>query len=292
MRARARLEAALAPDCGTTHITRLRSEPPLTLRPTKLGRDEPRELWNLGDGGAARVSVAAAAAGPIGGDQLRLEIDVGPGATLVLRTVGASLALPGPHGESSRAETTIRVAAGATVVWLPQPLIAASRCNHRAVTTMALDEGARLLAREELVLGRRGECCGSIRQRLRVTLAGRALYDQELCIGEADGWDGPAVTGGRRALGTLLLVDPALDPATRTASVGGAGVDSAILPLARAGTVVTALADDSLTLRRHLDREWISVQGGPRPAEPAAGDDTTARPEPPVRSRRARTADV
>jgi len=260
MQACARLEAALAPGADATRITRLRSEPPLTLRPTKLGRDEPRGLWNLGDGRAARVSIAAAAAGPVGGDRLRLEVGVGRGATLVLRAVGASLALPGPHGAGSGAETRVDVAAGATFVWLPQPVIAAARCRHRAVTTIALAEGARLLAREELVLGRRGETCGSIRQRLRVTVGGRPLYDQELCVGaDADGWDGPAVTGGRRALGTLLVVDPTLEPGV--ASTVSLDLDGAILPLEGAGALVTALAPDSLTLRRQLDRGFRSIQG-------------------------------
>lgn len=254
MRAHARLAVAADQATGRTRITRLRSDPPLVLRPTNPAGQEPPRRWNLAGPSTARASLAAAAAGPIGGDHLGLDIDVGPGAALVLRNVAATLALPGPHGQPSHSVATVRVAAGGVLVWLPGPLIAAAGCHHHAATCVALEHGARLLAREELLLGRHGEQPGTIHQHLRVTVDDRPLHHQQLTVAaEAQGWDGPAVTRGRRALGSLLVVDPDWNnhpiPDRTTTTVAA---DTALMPLAGPAALLTALAPDAHTLRHQL----------------------------------------
>ncbi len=256
MRAHARLEVTADRDRSgrvRTRISRLRSDAPLVLRPTAAV--EPTGRWN--PHGAAHVALAAAAAGPIGGDHLRLDVEVAAGAALVVRSVAATLVLPGPHGRPSRTETHLRVAPAGTLVWLPEPVIAAGRCDHHATTRIDLEPGARLLAREELLLGRHGETPGTVHQRLRVTLAGRPLHDQEFAVGpDVPGWHGPAVTGGHRALGTLLVITPDSPPDTRPAdpTPTSTGADTAVMRLTPTATLLTVLADDALTLRRHLDR--------------------------------------
>lgn len=181
---------------------------------------------------------------------------MGQGAALVLRSVAASLVLPGPHGTPSCSEVTVRVGQDATLVWLPGQVIAAGGCRHDALTHITLEPGARLLSREELLLGRHGERPGTVRQRLRVTLAGRPLHDQELFVGpDAPGWVGPAVLGGRRAVGAVLVVDPEwTDPAEgRHHFTVTTGTDAALLPLGGPAVLLTALAHDALTLHRRLD---------------------------------------
>jgi urease accessory protein len=257
MRASARLEVTSRPGRAgkqRTTITGLRSDPPLVLRPTHPVRPEPLQRWGLGGCSTARVSLVSGAAGPVGGDELRLDVEVGRGAVLVLRAVAASVVLPGPHGAASSLRTRVRVGRDATLVWLPGQVIAAQGCKHEAVTHIDLDDGARLLVREELLLGRHAEQPGSIRQRLRVTLAGRPLHDQELAVGsEASGWAGPAVTGGRRATGTVLVVDPELDRAAGQPIAGTATDSGAVLPLAGPAVLLTALANDAHALRQRLD---------------------------------------
>jgi urease accessory protein len=231
------------------------------LRPVHPAGPEPLRRWSLSDLAPARVSLTAGAAGPVGGDHLRLSIDVGPGAALVLRTVAATLVLPGPHGQPSRSELSVRVAERGILVWLPGPVIAARGCHHETVTRVTLEPGARLLLREELLLGRHAERPGSIRQRLRVCLGDRPLYDQTLALGPgATGWDGPAVSGGRRALGSILVVDPAWDGGARDVLAPSARADSALMPLSGPGVLVTALANDALSLRDRLNAGLADIE--------------------------------
>lgn len=233
---------------GGSRLVRMRSQAPLVLRPTAIARDWPV----VGDRpDAVRVSLAAGAAGPVGGDQLFLDVHVGPHSTLVLDEVSARLLLPGPHDEASHTRATITVGTGGTFVWLPQPVIAAHGCRHRNDVRVELDDDASLLLREELILGRHGEPPGTVAQHVRVHQAGRALYDQQLKVGPgAAGWDSPAVAGRNRALGSLLVVDPAWT--SRTPPSGIVANQAAVLPLAGPAVLVSASSPDSLALRRAL----------------------------------------
>jgi urease accessory protein len=241
MRATARL-VAVAGEAGGTRMAVLRSQSPLVLRRT----------------GPADVHLVGGAAGPLGGDELRLDIDVGPGAELRLRTVAASVALPGGDGSASRLELRARVAAGARLEWLPEPLIAAAGCCHVAAATVDLAAGARLVWREELVCGRYGEEPGDARLALAVDYDGGPLYRNALAVGPgAPGWHGPAVLGGARAAGSVLLVEPAWAEHPPAATV--LGPTAAVLPLAGPAVLVTATAPDALTLRRHLDAGYRTL---------------------------------
>lgn len=234
---------------GRTRVGTLRSAAPFVLRPTHPKGPEP---WTAGDSGAARICLAAGAAGPLGGDELALGIDVGAGSTLVLRQVSASLVLPGPRGEWSALRIGVRVGSGGTLSWLLEPMIAARGCRHRSDVRVELEAGARLVLREELLLGRHGEQPGDVVQNLRIRYDGRPLLHQQLAVGPtAPGWDGAAVTGGRRALGSLVVVDPAWasDPPERTLL----GDTAAVMPLPGPAALVSVLAPDARALRCCLE---------------------------------------
>jgi urease accessory protein len=257
MLARAALATELATG-GRTRIGTLRSQAPLVLRPTHPKGPEP---WTDQDARAARVCLTAGAAGPVGGDEYELTVAVGAHSTLVLREISATLLLPGPRGEQSSLRVTVNVEAGATLVWLPEPVVAASGCHHRNDVRVELDTGARLVLREELFLGRHGEQPGAVVQHLQVRLAGRPLLHQQLALGPgAVGWDSAAVTGGRRALGSLVVVDPAWTEHPRGAEA--LGDIAAILPLPGPAVLVSALANDGLELRRYLDATLTQLTDG------------------------------
>lgn len=232
--------AVLAADvdrAGRTRLTTVRSVAPLLLRETP-----------------GAVYLVGGAAGPLGGDDLEITVELAPGARLTLRTAAASVALPGPS--PSRLAVRVLLGAGAHLRWLPEPTVAAAGCDHRVTVVVTMDERAGLVWREELVLGRHGEAPGSVSSRLHVDRAGRPLVRQHLAVGPAaPGWDGPAVAGRARAVGSLLVVDPALaDGPARATVLDRAG--AAVLPLAGPGVQVTAVAPDARTLRRRLDAGW------------------------------------
>jgi urease accessory protein len=234
---------------ASTRLRELRSGWPVMLKPTLAASSDLVASW-AGDGAVApTVHLTAGGAGPVGGDRRRLEVVVGAGSALVLGEVSPTLLLGGPTGAESTIEVDLRVAAGGTLAWLPELVIAADGCRHRTHTCVALDPGARLLLREEVLFGRYGEQPGAVRQRLRVTLGGRPVHDQELAAGPgATGWNGPAVTASKGCAGSLLVVDPGGRDA-----LPAAGEGAAVMALPGPGFLLGALAEDTTTLRRRLD---------------------------------------
>ncbi|MGW7192264.1 urease accessory protein UreD, partial [Streptomyces sp. NPDC054838] len=190
---------------------------------------------------------------PLGGDHLAVEAHAGPGARLGLRSAAATLALPGRGGAPARYDVRLTLAEDAAVRWLPEPLVSVRGSDLRVRTRVELAPTARLLLREEQVLGRTGEAPGLLRSRLTVSRGGRPLLDQELACGPGapGGWDGPAGLAGHRALGQLLVVDPAFADAPPQAALPGEF--AAVTPLAGPAVLVTVLAPDALGLRELLD---------------------------------------
>lgn len=227
-RSRAAVAAERGPG-GRTRVTRLRSDGPLALRES---------------GGA--VYLVGAGAGPLGGDDLELDIEVGPGACLSVRSAAASLILPGRRPGTSRLTVRAQVAEGARLDFAPEPAIAAARCDHRAFADVRLGEGAELVWREEIVLGRHGERPGRYVSRFDVTDCGFPLLRHELRVD--DDAASAAVLGDARAVGTVLLAGKGL-------TAGPYATEGlSVLPLARSGVLVTALATDTVHLRDLLER--------------------------------------
>lgn len=238
---------------GRTRITRLRSDGPLALRES--------------DG---VVHLIGAGAGPLGGDRLELVIEVKAGARLDVRSAAATLALPGHRagGPPSRLTVRAHVATGARLVFSPEPSIAAAGCDHRSVAEISLDEGAELVWREEIVLGRHGEPPGRFVGRFDVMTGATPLLRHELRV-DADA-PSTAVLGDAKAVGTLLLAGTGLTD--RPYATDGL----AVLPLAGSGVLVTALAADSVRLRELLDGgRAAALAGRPVPAAGWAGSTRT-----------------
>ncbi|GAA3926866.1 urease accessory protein UreD [Streptomyces gulbargensis] len=219
----------------------LQSAGPLALRRTRA----------LGD--TARVTVVGAMSAPLGGDRLAIETEVRDGARLLVDAAAATLALPGRGAHPATYDLRMSVGADAVLRWLPEQLVSVHGSDLRTRTTVELDATARLVLREEQVLGRHGEPPGTLVSRLTVRRAGRPLLDQELAYGPGapGGWDGGAVLAGHRATGQLLVVDPAF--ARTPTGTKLLGETAAITPLAGPAALVTAVAPDALTLRRTLD---------------------------------------
>ncbi|MFJ1729797.1 urease accessory protein UreD [Streptomyces sp. NPDC088254] len=241
VRATARIRAA-ADGRGGTSLPVLESDGPLALRRTRAA-----------PGGEARVVLVGAMSGPLGGDRFAVETVVDSGARLRVGSAAATIALPGQTKDEARYGVRIDVADGGELHWLPEPLISARGSDLHVVTHADLAPKARLVLREEQVLGRAGEEPGRLTSRLVVRVGGRTLLDQELACGPGapGGWDGPAVLGGNRAVGQIVLVAPEF--ADRPVPARSLGDGAALMPLAGPAALVTAVAPDGLRLRRLLD---------------------------------------
>jgi len=192
MKAAAALVAEPGED-GATRLPVVRSQAPLILRRT------PDAVYLV----AGRRARSAATS-------LELRIDVRAGATLRLRAVAASVALPGRDGRESVLEVTATVGAGR-----PAGVPARTHRGRGRGPAPHRDAGpagrrGRAHLRDEVILGRHGERGGSCRTRLHVDLAGQPLLRHELDVsGTGEASLGPAVLAGHRAAGSLLCVEPA-----------------------------------------------------------------------------------
>jgi len=221
MRAHAAVVAELVN--GVDRCTTLRSDPPLTVRQC----------------GPGHVRLVGSAAGPIGGDELRLDLAVGPGASLAMATVAASMVHPSPVPAVS--SMTISATVAGDLRWTPEPMVLVRGCDHRVELSISLAPEATLLWAEEVMLGRWCEPSGSLFQRLRVDRAGRPLIRNDLALGPRwPGSSGPAGVGDSLAVATVIVVGPA---ARQLELPELAGVRSAVLRLAEDAAVVSAVAD-------------------------------------------------
>ncbi|MYX42081.1 urease accessory protein UreD [Streptomyces sp. SID89] len=191
--------------------------------------------------------------GPLGGDRLAVDARVEAGARLRIGSAAATIALPGQVPGPARYDVRLTVADGGELHWLPEQLISAHGSDLYVTTRADLAPTARLVLREEQVLGRAAEQPGRLTSRLAVRIGGRTVLDQELACGPGapGGWDGPAVLAGHRAVGQLVVVRPEFARAPVAARVLGEG--AALVPLAGPAALVSAVAPDALRLRRLLD---------------------------------------
>lgn len=218
---------------GDTRLEELRCAPPLALRRAA------GSLWMVGT-----------AAGPLPGDRVTLRVDVGAGAVLTVRSTAATVALGGSDEAWSELLVDVAVGADGELRWLPEPTVATAGCHHRSLARIRLVTGARLVWRDEVVLGRHGEGPGRLTSRVDIDADDTPVLRQELRVGSgAPGWEGPAATGRAGAVGMVVVFDPGHAPTLATSL----GPESAVLPLAAGGVLISALAPDASELRRLLD---------------------------------------
>jgi urease accessory protein len=174
-------------------VSQARSCVPLALR--RL-RDQ--------DDGIVRVTVVQTAAMLLDGDDVRLDVEVGPGAALLLSEISATVAHPMRGGGASW-RLSVTAAAGARVVLSEQPLVVARGALVRRDVRIEADDDAQILHRETLVLGRHGEQGGAVCARTRVTRCGRPVLDDTIDTASPAVRSTPAVLGSARVVGSIAL---------------------------------------------------------------------------------------
>lgn len=215
---------------------RWRDATPVAVRPT----------------GQGRVHLVQAAGGPLGGDELALDLTVGEGSSLEVRSAAATVVQLGPHG--APAHWAVHATVAGTLRWWPEPTVVCAGADYRARLSVDLADGAHLVLREQAVLGRFGETGGRYCGRLAVRVGGVPLLDTGIVLDRTDAaLNGPAGSAGYRVFGSVLVAGPDLPKLDETARVE-ADVRSALLPLDGPGHLLVALGNTTATVDAALAR--------------------------------------
>jgi urease accessory protein len=104
---------------------------------------------------ADTVHLVSSVATPLGGDTISMRVVVEPGARLTVRTVAATVTLPGPTTTESHAVWELDVAGELDLD--PEPTIVAATSRHFTTTRLALSGAGSLRLRERVQIGRTNE---------------------------------------------------------------------------------------------------------------------------------------
>jgi urease accessory protein len=237
---RAALELAFAADGGATRLARRAHRGPFVIQRPFFpeGRD------------VCHVYLLHPPGGLVGGDELRLDLRVGPAAHTLVTTPAAGKAYRtlGPVARQSHALT---VETGGTLEWLPQETIVYDGASIEIETRVELAPGARFFGAETLCFGlparREPFTRGSCRQIFDLRRNGAPiLIERGRFEGGAPVQTAPWGLGGATVL-TLIVAAPAPDAAIvdelRALAAETPEGDRA---------AVTVLGDDTALIVRHL----------------------------------------
>ena len=138
------------------------------------------------------VHLVSAAATPLGGDSVSVRIVVESGAVLRIRTVAATLTLPGPTTQESQSIWTLEVAGQLDLD--PQPMVVAASSRHLSSTRLAIDGSGEIKLRERIQIGRSGERQGFWSGSLHADVDGSALLRHRIELGRGSVCDDELAT--------------------------------------------------------------------------------------------------
>jgi urease accessory protein len=215
--------------------------------------------------------------GLVGGDTLDIRIDAGESTSLLCTTPGAQKWYRST-GVPARAATRLRVAAGASVSWLPQPAIVFNDARAEQRVEFDLSSQARFVGWECLILGRQamGEkfSRGNLAQRLSVRIDGKLAWREVSHAGAGErlfmsrlGWRGHCVCATVLAAGPIAeaLVDDwreLLGEAEAESARQGLVLSAGATRLAPSLALARLLGDDSETLMALVQRLWRVARAG------------------------------
>jgi urease accessory protein len=218
---RAELSLGFERQGARTVLARRRHEGPLVVQ---------KALYPEG-AGVCHAIVVHPPGGIAGGDALRLQAELDPGAQALLTTPGAGKWYRSAGRRASQA-LSFRVATGATLEWLPQETIVFDGALADVKTELRLEDGASYIGWEILCLGRTGSGERFERGELRVALdvwRGETLAWTERARLEAGGalMESPVGLGGQPVCGTMVVAgeipDSLLASCREVTATGGEG---------------------------------------------------------------------
>lgn len=130
---------------------------------------------------ADTVHLLSAAATPLGGDVIAVRIIVEAGARLRVRTVAATIVLPGAGSTVSHSSWDLEVAGELDVD--PQPTVIAGGARHHTTTRLRVGQTATARVRESVQIGRTGEDQGFWTSALHADIDSRPLLRHRVELG-------------------------------------------------------------------------------------------------------------
>lgn len=274
------LEASrLAPGCASLTVEQVARESAVTsafaTSPLKLltPRSRGRSAW---------ACLSSFGGGLVAGDQTRLDLEVGSGATCFLGTQASTKIYRNPLGLASGHATRARLGEGALLVFAPDMVQAFADSCYTQRQEFHLAPTAGLVLVDGLASGRseRGEIWAFRRYQSRneIFVGGERRVVDALLLDSADGPIASAAKTGRyHCLAMLLLIGPplALAVANLLAEVGSRGVPcrspfvSSISPIA-GGALLRVAGATVESVRQELHRHLSFATG-------LLGDDPWAR---------------
>ena len=169
---------------------------------------------------------------------------------------------PGSVPAPARWTVTADLAADAMLDWQPQPTVVCDGAQLRSTVRVALRRGARVILREEAILGRADQRGGRFRGELIIELEGVPLLAHTVLL---DGSDpvlaGPAGTGGARVVGMLVVAGEDIEgpqegageqPGLRWACTALDGPGRLLLVLGDSPSAVATLLDHATRCSAHI----------------------------------------
>ena len=258
-RADARLALHVERIAGATRVARIAESGSARLRLPKV------------EGPALEAVTINTGGGIAEGDRFTIAVDVGAGAELVVTTAAAEK-IYRSLGDTAEVSTTLAVASGGTLDWVPQETILFDHARLRRGIAVDLAASASAMLFEATVFGRAafGEHLteGIYEDRWRVRRAGRLVYADTLRLAGtiAERLRAPTVAAGARALATILYVAPDAEARIEETRVCLEGAASECGASAWNGLLcIRFLAADVETLRRDAARFMTLFRGRPLP---------------------------
>ncbi|MFB6876616.1 urease accessory protein UreD [Streptomyces sp. NPDC056323] len=200
-----------------------------------------------------RIALVGTRAGLLAGDDLLLDISVGPGARLELVEPSGLVAYDHRGGRSSW-RARVDIAEGGELCWDARPFVISRGAAVERSMAVALAAGARMLWRDTLVLGRSGERGGGVRAMTHATYDGCELLVEDLDLMDPDLRELPGILGPNRIIGsvTALGAAPAGRPHPYRMDLAGPGAQVRLLD-----TVAPAIEADLAAVWE----EWRTPDG-------------------------------
>jgi urease accessory protein len=151
--------------------------------------------------------------GLTGGDRIAWQVEAGQGCNVTVTTQACERVYKSSGGHAE-VNTALKVAAGATLHWLPQETILFDQGALRRTLDVELAETSEFIGLEAVLLGRKamGEIVetGLFRDRWRIRQEGRLIHAEDVCLsGDLKALTAKSpVLGGAQAFATLLYCGP------------------------------------------------------------------------------------